>query len=473
MNPRIGLIFTLLALSIAGCVTQASQAQPGDETAQEVKTKLGLVEDGPLVEYVRAVGRRLVAVSERREGPWRFEVVDTEMPNAFAVPGGHIYVTRGLLSLVNSEDELAAVLGHEIGHVLARHGQKRAGVGVLTAPISIAGAIAGLGVGLVSPTLGNVVRGTGQLVTGGMVIAPYSRSQENEADRIGQALAARAGYDPAGISSFMRTLEREGDLRTEGAGGFHFMKTHPQPKARAQKTAERARTLTPAPASPVAPDRDAFLGKLDGLLVGPDPAHGVFKETRFLHPDLGLTFEVPEGWTPVNTPQAAGAVSPGQKAVVALRFVAKDTSVEALVTKATAEDRSLRFERRDVGGLPAARTRQTGRGQVADITLIGWNGDVLAIVAQCRERELARFEAAFQKSAASFRALRDSERASIEAVRLRLRSARPGETAEALAKRTGSTWSAAELAVANAVDAHTALEAGRRLKVALLEPYEK
>src|SRR5262245_37515054 len=195
----------LLALALAGCVTAASEQRQGDEEAQKVVEEIGLVRDPSLEEYLQAVGAKLAAVSDRPNGPWKFAVADQAEANAFALPGGYVYVTRGLLALLNSEDELACVVGHEMGHVTASHSTKRMGAALATAPISIATGLAGAAVGIVSPALGGVVAGTGEAITGGLVIAPFSREQEHEADELGQTLAAKAGYDPAALSRVLGT----------------------------------------------------------------------------------------------------------------------------------------------------------------------------------------------------------------------------------------------------------------------------
>jgi predicted Zn-dependent protease len=469
----------ILALCLASvpftlaCVSPAREAQLGDEAAQQVEEQMGLVQDSVPLGYVQAIGNRLAAVSDRPEGPWSFQIADQPEPNAFALPGGHVYVTRGLLALVNSEDELAGVIGHEIGHVTARHSAKRMSAGVLTAPVSIASAIASAGVGIVSPTLANVVQGTGSLVTGGLVLAPYGRSQENEADQIGQRLAAKAGYDAAGIATFMRTLKREGELRTSEKRRFHIMDTHPMPADRAKRTRERARTLKRAETAPIAGSTSALFAKLAGLLVGPDPAHGVFRESQFLHPELDLELAFPDGWTTANTPEAAGAVSPAKDAIVALRLAATKTTLDEVVEKAQAEQKGLTFERSTIHGLPAARARLASRGQAADITLVGHGGNVYSIAGQSAEPVASTHAPAFRRTAGSFRALRSSQRREIRESRLRVQVARAGESPADLAKRTGSSWSAAEIALANGIEEAAHFEGGRRVKVAVPQAYSR
>jgi predicted Zn-dependent protease len=461
----------LLALALAGCITSSGEQQLGDDEAKKVEQEMGLLREPALAGYVRAVGEKLAAVSERPEGPWQFEVVDKREPNAFALPGGYVYVTRGLLTLLNSEDELAGVLGHEIGHVTARHSTKRIGAAVAMAPVSIATGLAGFAVGIVSPVLGSAVAGTGQIITGGLVLAPYSREQEHEADELGQGLAARAGYDPAGLARFLHTLDRDLALLPGEKRTFHFLDSHPLTPDRVARTEERAGQLTRAPAQPIAGARDAFLARLEGIVVGEDPAQGVFEDRRFLHPELDLVLDFPAGWKTQNTNDSVGAISPAKDAVVALHVAAQNTKLENVLAKVTEQQSSPSFERFTVGGLPAARTSLSGSDKVTEITLIQYRSDVYAVVGQCADSAARKYEGAFRATASSFRALRASERSSIRESRLRARTARARETPAEIAKRTGSSWDAEHVAVANEVEVGDRFDAGWAVKLALPQAY--
>ncbi len=463
----------LLALAFAeqGCVTRGQQARLGDEAAKQVEQQLGLVRDAALEGYVRAIGEKLAAASALPGGPWKFQVVDASDPNAFALPGGHVYVTRGLLALVNSEDELAGVIGHEIGHVTAQHSAKRIGAAVITAPIAIGTGLAGLVLGIASPLLGSVVAGTGQLLTSGLVIAPYSREQEHAADEIGQGLTAAVGYDPDGISRFLHTLDREVTLQAGKQSSFHFLDSHPMAPDRVERTAERARTLARAAGQPVASGRADFLRRLDGIVIGSDPAQGVFEEHLFLHPELDLAIAFPPGWETANTAEAVGAMSPDREAVAVLRVAAAGGSLDAVVAEVQREQQDLAFERFEIGGLPAARSRFASRGRVSEITLIGYRGDVYALIADCAEGVAKAYGASLDATARSFRALRAGERTGIRESRLRAREARVGETPASIAERTGSSWKPEQVAVANAVEVGSAFGAGSLVKLSLPQPY--
>ncbi len=170
----------------------------GAEEAKKVEAEMGLLDDAQFLPYLDALGQRLAKESPRQDVTHQFHIADMAEPNAFALPGGYVYVTRGLLALVNSEDELAGVVGHEIGHVAARHTvQKISKQGPFAVVFGIASGITGLFV----PVAGNIIGGVGDL-TQGLLFSPYSRSQETEADRVGQEMAAKAGWDPAALSAF-------------------------------------------------------------------------------------------------------------------------------------------------------------------------------------------------------------------------------------------------------------------------------
>jgi predicted Zn-dependent protease len=342
---------------------------------------------------------------------------------------------------------------------------------VLTAPVSIATGLAGLAVSIVSPMLGNVVAGTGQILTGGLVIAPFSREQEHEADKIGQGLAADAGYDPSGIATFLHTLDREVKLQTEDERSFHFLDSHPMTPERVADTTARAKKLTRAPGRPVARTHGDFLGRIQGIVVGDDPAQGLFEESKFMHPELDLVIEFPAGWETVNTAAAVGAVNPEKDALVMLRVAANDTALDEVVNQIQTEQKDVSFERFEVRGLPAARTRMSSRGQTVAITLIGYRGDVFGVVGQSAEQAAANYAKVFDATVMSFRALRGSERSAIRESRLRVREARSAETPAAIAKRAGSTWSPEQLAVANAVDLGAAFRNGQPVKLAIPQPY--
>ncbi len=459
-----------MALLAHGCITSSQVATMGDKEAAKVEQTMGLVREAKPVDYVVAIGKKLAALSGLPGEPWSFQVVDMPEPNAFSLPGGHVYVSRGLLALVNSEDELAGVIGHEIGHVTARHSEKRIRAALTTAPVVIATGIGGAAASIVSPKLGKIVAGSGQLLMAS-VVAPFSRSQENQADMIGQRLAADAGYAPSGLSTFLHSIGREDKLVHGKERKSSFLDTHPMTPDRVARTKETARTLVRATSRPIARDRADLFSRFAGLVVGEDPAVGIFKEQLFLHPELDLAITFPRDWTTVNTRDAVVAVNSSKEAVVSLRIAENDTELATVIKLLQAEQKGLRFQRFEIAGFPAANTFVTGKGQVSDITLIEYGGNVYAVTGQTAAAMAARYLKSFTATARSFRALRSRERSSLEESRLRVRTARSGEKSAGVAKRTGSTWSPEALAVANGIEVDTSFREGQPVKVAIPQAY--
>ena len=254
VNPVSGKSETVL-------ISAEKERTLGAEEAEKVEKSMGLVDDPEIVAYVKAVGRRLAKHSPRRDVRYTFQIVDMEAPNAFALPGGYVYVSRGLLVLVNSEDELAGVMGHEIGHVAGRHAVQRLTRVAATSPLRIVTGIAGAAVGIVAPRVGGAIASAGQ-VASALIIAPYSRDQEREADQVGQNIAARGGWNPEGLTFLLKSLGRAEKLRSGEERQSSFFDTHPTTGERVAKTKERATQLKVSPASPVTKDRAAFMAKL-------------------------------------------------------------------------------------------------------------------------------------------------------------------------------------------------------------------
>ena len=241
-------------------MSEEQELELGREAAKQVEQYVGFSGSAELNAYVDRIGQRLVEHSSRSHLDYEFHVVDMKEPNAFALPGGYIYVSRGMLALMNSEDELAAVLGHEIGHVAGRHAAQRRAKSRGWIPLQVLAGIGGAAASVVSPTLGSAVAGAGQLPAA-LVIAGYSRKQEQEADRLGQQYAAAEGWDPAALAATMDALTREQEL----AGGrdpnrMSFFDSHPTTPDRARKGREYAASLVVGPANRIARDRLFLLG---------------------------------------------------------------------------------------------------------------------------------------------------------------------------------------------------------------------
>jgi len=291
--------------------------QIGADGYKEIVQQFGGKVDGPLADYVRGVGTRIAMASVPGSRPqdWTVTVLNSPVPNAMATPGGYLYITRGLLAMMNSEAELASVLGHEAGHVAARHSDKRQSRATIGALGTVAVAILG----------GSQVAELANLGANAWV-AGFSRSQENEADALGIRYAIAAGYDPRAAASMLAALDRvavvEGKENLERRGVNSFFSTHPVTAERVQRVAKQAaatgRTGTV--------NRDAFLAAIDEMPFGDAPDQGIISGPSFRHAGLRLGFDAPPGFTLQNSPQAVagrgrdgsqfvftgGRVQPGQ-----------------------------------------------------------------------------------------------------------------------------------------------------------------
>lgn len=283
-----------------GLSEQQAQALGAQEHPKIVAQFGGEIADAELKAYVDGIARKLLAVSTNPAEPVKVTVLDSPVVNAMALPG-HLYVTRGLLALADTEAELAGVIGHEIGHILEKHAAKRysrgnlAGLGAL-----VIGAVSGSG------DLAQIAGAGAQLY-----VMRFSRKQEYAADMVGVRLLANAGYDPLGEADFLNTLNRWSALESKIAGRNaappEFLSTHPNTAERVKRAAAEAKVLT---ATGMERGRDAYLGKIDGVVYGDDAVkQGFVRGQDFIHPSLGFAFTVPQGFQIQNTATAVLARS--------------------------------------------------------------------------------------------------------------------------------------------------------------------
>ncbi|HEY6640018.1 MAG TPA: M48 family metalloprotease [Nitrospiraceae bacterium] len=467
MNPVSGLPEVTL-------VSVEQEKKIGAEEAKKVEAQMGLLDDPQFLPYLDALGQRLAKESPRQDLTHQFHVVDMAEPNAFAIPGGYVYVSRGLLALVNSEDELAGVVGHEIGHVAARHTvQKISRQGPFAVVFGIASGLAGL----VVPLAGNIIEGVGDL-TQGLLFSPYSRGQETEADRVGQEMAAKAGWDPAALSVFLNSLEREVELMSKSKEPRKpgFFDSHPATPDRVKKTAEHAKELKRASRAPISATHELFLARLDGMVYGQRAANGIFEGRTFLHPDMNFQVQFPETWQHENTPEKLVSAAPNGEGAVLVAAVAEGTDPmdgAREVEKKTKSDVVAKTEKLTIGGLPAAHTQIKADGKVTlDITWIAYGGLIYQVAGLAPTKHFDTVQPLFHATAHSFRPLSASERAGIKEKRIRLVKARAGESIEALGARTNSAWKKEQIAVMNNLAVGDQLKEGQDIKVAIAEQYE-
>ena len=267
----------------------------------------GVYNDPRLQGMLEQTVDRLIAASERPDLHYRVTMLNSQSINAFALPTGQLYVTRGLIALANDESELASVLAHEMGHVLARHAAIREEQARQAALVNR----------VVTDVISDPEVGALALAKSKLALAGFSRAQEFEADAIGIGVAARAGYDPYGAVRFLTSMEHNSELRPQQNGAAinprapDFLSSHPATPERISNALANARQFNAPPPSGGGRDKAAYLSGIDGIVFGEDPSEGFVRGRRFLHPRLGFTFTAPDGFSLDNTAQAVLGVKHG------------------------------------------------------------------------------------------------------------------------------------------------------------------
>src|SRR5262249_43832739 len=279
----------------------------GEEQDVEVRREMGVYEDRALQEYISGIGMRLAQQSERPNLPWHYTVVDVPAINAFALPGGYIYITRGILPFPDNEAQLACVLGHETGHVNARHAAQQytkstgAGIGLILGSIFVPEL----------RTLGGVAE-SGL----GVLLLKYSRDDELQADQLGVRYASRAGWDPSETPRMLTTLGRI-EQASDNKGVPNWLATHPAAENRVERVQAEVQ-LAQTPGAALVTNRDDHLRRIRGVVYGDNPDQGVVRANAFLHRGLRFAVDFPEGWDITNGQNEVLAKDPGSRAFVAL-----------------------------------------------------------------------------------------------------------------------------------------------------------
>ncbi|MDG2305374.1 MAG: M48 family metalloprotease [Candidatus Binatia bacterium] len=446
--------------------SQGQEQELGRKAAEEVEQTFGYVDDATIANYVSRVGQTVAAKAPEGQFQYQFRAVEMVEPNAFAIPGGFVYISVGLLALTNSEAELAGILGHEVGHVAARHGTSQASA---QAPLRIITGIGAAATGIVSSSLGDFVSGVGSATTDAL-FAPYGRDQEREADELGQRFMGGAGYNPAALSTVLDSLHQYA-VQNEQDDGPSFFSSHPATSERVETTRVRAQEISGSERASEK-GRAAHLSKLNGLRLGEDPMHGVFLGTDFLQPAMGFTLRFPKGWKTANARDFVAARSDGALLVVTL---AEGTDPMQAARAVEAQDKvDLKLRSQPIGGLAAARgeavAEMEGRDAVLDVAWVA-HGGVLYRVIGVSSVGNASDRTAVRRAIETFRPLTKSDRSRIRVERLRVVKTRGGETVASLAKRTGSRWSVRDLEVLNGVASGARLPAGEAVKIVREERY--
>ncbi len=413
-KPIPKLLAILLVLSAFGCATvvnpvsgkkertvmdEQAEIAEGQQADQQVRAEYGVYENAALQAYVNEVGQKLAASSQRANLKWTFTLVDSPEINAFALPGGYVYMTRGLMAYLNSESELAGVLGHEIGHVTARHASQRATreayAGAGATLISILGAVVESHYGVAGAA--DLAGQTAQTVANTHILS-YGRDQELQADKLGADYLARTNQDPNSMTNVLRVLKsnetfRDDEARATGRQPQRmptYLSTHPSNDQRLQAIAQIASQYTGTYGDT---GHNRYLQKINGMTFGDSRAQGLVRGRNFYHEPLGLTLQAPQGWQFHNETQQLLIVSADEEAAVAMQAVNTRGDQSAALNQLAAQLKveNIRTERLNINGLPATSFTGTSQGNTIEAFAVTLKGNdfvlrPLAKSAQGRER---------------------------------------------------------------------------------------
>lgn len=486
------VLVTLLACSIvaSACVMQRNplsgrsraygytwqqEIRLGTDADVQIQAEYGLYDDPALTAWVDSIGQALLSLShlrrpdaaeEFRATPFHFRVLDSPVVNAFALPGGYVYVTRGLLAHVENEAQLAVVLGHEIGHVAGRHGSKRAASQMLGQALLIGGAVGGgllFGDEVASAVL-NLGSSAAQLL-----FLSYGRDDERESDALGVEYASLAGYDAAQGAAFFGTLRRLGEQSGQSLPGF--LSTHPDPGEREITVGRLAGEWAARVPSTDRIGRDRLLGAVSGLVAGENPRAGFVRADVFLHPDLALQYPVPSGFRVVNQASRVVMVAPQENAYLLFALDAAATSREA--AEAFSRTQGLTVLQSGIGssnGLPAnfvlAETASEDGSMIrVRAHFVDYGGRVYAFTGIAAERDYATWEPVFLRSMHGFGPLRDNAVLSMQPARVHVARVDRPSTLRALAAAPGGGFTPEGIAILNQRGLDETLPAGSAVKL--------
>jgi len=435
-------------------ISESQEIAMGKEADGQIVSQMGLYPDDELQRYIQGLGAQLAAKSERPNLPWTFRLLDDPLVNAFALPGGYVYVTRGIMAHLESEAELVGILGHEIGHVTARHGVNR------LSKQQLAGL--GLGVGMiVSPEFAQF----GDLAQTGMglLFLKYSRDDERQSDELGLRYALRSNYDPREIPEVFGLLERV----SRAAGGGRapgWMATHPDPGQRREWMQGEVAKLDRDLSDSVVNSR-SYQQRLDGMVFGANPRDGYFDESRFLHPELAFSLDFPNGWQTQNQRDAVVGVSKEQDAIMQLTL-SSEADPSAAVTKfgnqegveiGRAESRRIRGVLMATALFEVPREENSIFGRV----VFARDGErTFQVLGYTTKDKWSQYSETFDDSLSSYRRVTDSAVLNVQPSRLSMVDIERGLTLEAFQQRYPSSVPIQTLGLINRLDSQGRLVGG-------------
>ena len=468
-----------LVLLLAGCSYQPdgktislqlpqSQPEAPQMTAAEreharILASYGGVYDNPRLQgVIETTVDRLVAASERPDIKYKVTILNSPAINAFALPNGQLYITRGLTALANDKAELASVLAHEMGHVIARHAAIREEQAKQAMIISH----------VVNDVLSDPQTGALALAKSKLTLAAFSRAQEFEADGIGVGISARAGFDPFGASRFLTDMQRNAEIKSAASANdgrtSDFLAGHPATPERVQNALLNARQFS-GPGNGER-DRSEYLQALDGVVYGEDPNEGFARGRRFVHPKLGFTFTAPPGFDLDNTAQAVLGIKAGDDEALRLDVVSvpAEQSLPDYLNSGWMENVDpTSVEATTISGFPAATATATGESWAFRLYAVRYGSDVYRFIFAAKSRTPA-VDLSFRESVSTFRRMSLKESEQIHPFRLKIVSVGAHDTVEKLSGRMAvSDHKLERFRVLNGLGAADKLKPGEKVKIVI------
>lgn len=441
----------------------------GAESHPSIVATMGIYDDKNLNAFINEKGKAMANISHRPDLPYQFFIVDSPVVNAFAVPGGYVYFTRGIMAHFNNEAEFAGVLGHEIGHITARHSARQQTSQIF----GQVGLLAGM---VLSETVRGLADQTQQAL--GLLLLSYSREHETESDKIGVEYSSKIGYDAHQMADFFGTLKKISEK--SGQTIPTFQSTHPDPGGRQTKVEKLATEYQKEHPAKYNVNRDAYLRKIEGIIYGADPKQGFVENNQFYHPELKLQFPVPSGWQYENSPAQFQMAAKDGKSMVLFTIAPGKTLEEA--AQGVIKNYSLQVsenEKTSINGNPAivmvsTQAAQTQTGQQAAPTansiqvatwLIQYGGNIYAIHGVAQAANFAGSVNQFKSIAQGFKAVTDGNILNRQPDRIRIKTVqRDGSLKDALKDNNQSDKQMDDLAIINGMSLSDKVTKGMLIK---------
>ncbi|MBC7915535.1 MAG: M48 family metalloprotease [Pyrinomonadaceae bacterium] len=443
-------------------MSEAQELSIGKEADPQIIAQYGLYEDKGLQDFITQKGKAMAAVSHRPNLDYKFRVVDSEVINAFAVPGGYIYFTRGIMAHFNNEAQFAGVLGHEIGHVTARHSvvQQR------NAMLGQVGLIAGM---VISPKLGEFAQQASQGL--GLLFLKFGRDDERQSDELGVEYSSKIGYDAHHMADFFTTLERSS--AKSGAEELpDFLSSHPNPGSRNVTVNKLATEWTQKLNNTNAQvNRNTYLQRINGIIYGEDPKQGFVENNAFYHPELKLQFQIPAGWAHQNSPQTFQMAPKDGKAMMMLTM-AQGKSLQEAANAVLQQNKLTVVESREttVNGLPAiamVADQKQEQGTLRTLSyLIQYGTNIYHMLGVSNATDFNAYAQYFTNTMQSFKQLTDPSKLNKKPERVRIKTVKQAVTLDqALRSFNAPSKRFEEFAILNGMKLSDRLTAGTLIKV--------